>query len=50
MSDLTSKIGALAHTACNGKASTETRPLACFRVPVACTKLDILRHSNKVSE
>ncbi len=48
MSDLTSKIGALAHPACNGNACTETGPLASFCVLVACTKLDILRYSDKV--
>src|SRR5712691_229378 len=50
MPDLASEVGALAHLACDGNTCTETGPFTSFYVPVACTKLDILGHSNKVGK
>ena len=50
MLDLTSKVGAFAHTACNGHTCTETGPLGCFHFLVLCSKLDIFRYCNKMGE
>jgi len=49
MSDLASKIWALAHPACSGNACTKTRPFAST-CPVACMKVDIQRYRNKMTK